>query len=249
MEETISLKELFETLKKRLKLIIAITAVAVLASAIISFFVLTPVYQASTQLLVNQAKKDQPMISTNEVQTNLQLINTYNVIIKSPAILDIVKRNLNYEGDLNPKINVGSERDSQVLNISVQDTDPKMAVTIANETAEVFETEIKSIMHVDNVKILAKAELAENPSPIKPRPLLNIAIALVVGLMAGVGVAFLLEYLDNTVKTEQDIDRILGLPVLGVIATIDSDQLVEMKAKRTERNERRKRTRGETFGS
>ena len=90
MEETISLKELFQTLKKRLSLIIIITAIAVMVSGIISFFIMTPIYQSSTQLLVNQAKNEQMEYNTNTVQTNLQLINTYNVIIKSPAVLDKV---------------------------------------------------------------------------------------------------------------------------------------------------------------
>ena len=90
MEETISLKELFQTLKKRIGLIVVITALAVIVSGIVSFFMITPIYQASTQLLVNQAKSEQTEYNTNTVQTNLQLINTYNVIIKSPAILDKV---------------------------------------------------------------------------------------------------------------------------------------------------------------
>lgn len=94
MEETISLKELFLILKKRIVLIISIVLAAVMISGVVSYFILTPIYQSSTQILVNQAKEDQ-QYSTTEVQTNLQLINTYNVIIKSPAILDIVKQELN----------------------------------------------------------------------------------------------------------------------------------------------------------
>ena len=90
MEETISLKELFQTLKKRMSLIVLITAIAVIVSGIVSYFLITPIYQASTQLLVNQAKSEQTAYNPSEVQTNLQLINTYNVIIKSPAILDKV---------------------------------------------------------------------------------------------------------------------------------------------------------------
>ena len=92
MEETISLKELLETLKKRLLLIVSITLIAAIVSGVVSYFFLTPIYQASTQILVNQKKSEQSLYSTSEVQTNLQLINTYNVIITSPAILDIVSK-------------------------------------------------------------------------------------------------------------------------------------------------------------
>ena len=88
------------------------------------------------------------------------------------------------------KITVASAADSQVVNVTVQDPDPQMAANIANKTAEVFQKEIVNLMNIDNVNILAKANIGENPSPVKPQPLLNIAIALVVGLMAGVGLRF-----------------------------------------------------------
>ena len=234
MEETISLKELFMTLKKRWGLILGITVLAVLVAAIVSFYYLTPIYQTSTQLLVNQANDDKKggVYNYNEVQTNLQLINTYNVIIKSPAILDIVLEELSLEmstKQLNDKISVQSEQDSQVLNVTVQDEKHERAVMIANTTASVFQREITKIMAIDNVKILARAEYENSPAPIQPKPLLNIAIAFVVGLMASVGLVFLLEYLDNTVKTEQDIEQILGVPVLGAIMEINEKK--EKKSK------------------
>ncbi|MFC5734304.1 YveK family protein [Cytobacillus gottheilii] len=247
MEETISLKELFQTLKKRMALIIIITLVAVMASGAISYFVLTPVYQSSTQILVNQTAEE-GQYNTNEVQTNLQLINTYNIILKSPVILEKVIDELNLNmtaGQLNEKLTVQNEQNSQVVNLSVQDEDAATAAEIANTTAEVFRNEIATIMSIDvnDVTILSPAVVTENQSPIKPQPLLNIAIALVVGAMAGVGLAFLLEYMDNTVKTEQDIEKIAELPVIGVIATIDNT------AETASRAERNTRLRGETIGS
>ncbi|MCM3597502.1 Wzz/FepE/Etk N-terminal domain-containing protein [Metabacillus idriensis] len=249
MEETISLKELFQTLKKRLSLIIIITAIAAATSGIISYFILTPIYQSSTQILVNQAKSDQQAFQYNEVQTNLQLINTYTVIIKSPAILDKVIDQLKLDttsSELNKKVAVSSEQDSQVVTISVEDEDPKKSAEIANTVALVFKKEISKIMSVDNVSVLSQAEVGIDPSPIKPRPVMNIAIALVVGLMAGVGLAFLLEFLDNTIKNEQDIEKHLGLPVLGAITRIDMDQ--EMKDQKVAGNQST-RTRGESIGS
>lgn len=248
MEETISLKELLQTLRKRLGLIAAITITAVLISGIVSYFFLTPVYQVSTQLLVNQSKSEQTPYSMNEVQTNLQLINTYNVIIKSPAILDLVVKELDLDmttSQLNEKITVQSEKDSQVVNISVQDENVAQAAKIANKTVEVFQKEIVKIMNVDNVSILAKATVSDNASPIKPQPMLNVAIALVVGLMAGVGLAFLLEYFDNTIKTEQDIEKILELPVLGVISTIENEDIKAASG----RGARNTSVRSETVGS
>ncbi|MBO0991452.1 YveK family protein [Bacillus sp. SD088] len=246
MEETISLKELMQTLRKRMTLIILITVVAMVLSGAISFFVLTPIYQSSTQLLVNQSKEEQPAYNVSEIQTNLQLINTYNVIITTPRILDKVITDLDLGmtvSQLKDKISVQNETDSQVVNITVQDPDPNQAAAIANKVAEVFEKDIVDLMNVDNVNILTKAEVGPKASPVKPQPLLNIAIAAVVGLMLGVGLAFLLEYLDNTVKTAEDIEKLLELPMLGAVANIE-DQKIQRKVG----NSRNARVRSEQVG-
>ncbi|RDU35614.1 capsular biosynthesis protein [Neobacillus piezotolerans] len=249
MEETISLKQLIQTLKKHLVLILSLAILAVGITGVVSYFFLTPVYQSSTQILVNQAKDEKASYSTADVQTNLQLINTYNVIIKSPAILDLVIRDLDLElsfQELNEKIRVASEKDSQVVTISVQDEDPEMSAKIANTTAAVFQQEIAAIMNVDNVSILATAQASEGQAPVKPRPLLNMMVALLAGLMAGVGLAFLIEYFDNTIKTEKDVERVLGLPVLGIIPVIEDTKL---QAKNAPRPVKTLETRGETVGS
>ncbi|CAG9612111.1 putative capsular polysaccharide biosynthesis protein YwqC [Bacillus rhizoplanae] len=247
MEETISLKELFHMLRKRLAMILSITLGAAIISAVVSFFFMTPIYQTSTQILVNQKKQEGATVQYNEVQTNIQLTNTYKVIIKSPVVLDQVKEKLNLDMTtqaLTQKIDVMNEKDSQVISVTVKDKDPKLARDIANTTAEMFKDEVAKIMNVDNVTVLSKAELAEHQSPIKPRPSLNIAIAFVVGLMASIGLAFLLEYLDNTVKKEEDIEALLGLPVLGVVARMDEEE----KGSKTHASSA-KRVGGHTIGS
>jgi len=234
MEETISLKELFETVRKRLSFILLLTFSTAVVAAIFSFFIITPVYQVSTQILVNRSTVDENF-NTNEVQTNIQLINTYSGIITSPRILDIVSEELKGKyttAELKEKITVQSEDNSQILSVVVEDPNPNEAAKIANKIGEVFQREVVKIMNVDNVNILTPAEVPDDISPVKPKPLLNIAIAIVIGLMAGVGLAFLFEYLDNTLKTEEDIERYLDLPVLGVITTIDSSDSPAHKKQR-----------------
>nr|MBO2506992.1 capsular biosynthesis protein [Bacilli bacterium] len=244
MEETISLYDIFKVLKKRIVLILSITIISTLAAAIISFYVLTPIYQASTQILVNQKTSEQQnQIQTTDIQTNLQLINTYNVIIKSPVILSKVIEILDLNttpSALSNQITVSNANNSQVVNISVQDEQAYLAVDIANTVAQVFQEEIKELMNVDNVNILSPAELPENPSPVKPNKMLNMAIALVIGLMVGVGLAFLLEYLDTTIKTEHDVEELLGLPILGFVSKItdaNSEVPLTVKSKRAVRRE------------
>ncbi|MDI2587676.1 Wzz/FepE/Etk N-terminal domain-containing protein [Psychrobacillus sp. NEAU-3TGS] len=241
MEETISLQDLFKTLKKRLLLIILTTIIAITVSGVVSFLYLTPIYQSSTQILVNQEKVDISTLNSQDIQTNLQLINTYNVIIKSPAILSKVIEQLDLNttpAALTNQITVKNEQNSQVVNITVQDANPNVAVDIANTTATVFQEEIKKLMKVDNVSILTPALLGENPTPVKPDPMLNMAIAAVIGLMLGVGIAFLLEYLDTTMKTEQDIEEILNLPILGLISTISDKEIQQTMVQMPQRRKR-----------
>lgn len=238
MEETISLQDLFKTLKKRAGLIALMTILAITIAGVVSFLVLTPMYETSTQILVNQEQTEAAQLTNQNIQTDLQLINTYSVIIKSPAILDEVSSRLDLDmsvEQLNSKITVATAENSQVVNMTVQDENPALAVDIANTTAQVFEGEIMELMNVDNVSILSPAVLKENPSPVAPNPMLNMAIAAVIGLMLGVGIAFLLEYLDTSIKTEQDIEEILGVPLIGIISPI----IEEAKLEETTSSDRR----------
>ena len=148
------------------------------------------------------------------------MINTYNEIIKTPAILDKVIDNLKLEGEsanLASKVNVTNQQQSQVINVTVTDVEQAEAVKIVNEISKVFQDEIENIMNVDNVSILTKAEKSENPTPVSPKPLVNIAIAFILGALLGLAIAFLREFLDKSVKNEDDVAQHIGLPVLGSI--------------------------------
>ncbi|WP_088007050.1 YveK family protein [Indiicoccus explosivorum] len=233
MEETISLQELMQTLKKRLGLILLTTVLAITIAGVVSFLLLTPIYQASTQILVNQETTEAATVTNQDIQTDLQLINTYSVIIKSPAILNQVIDELELDvtaTQLSSQINVATAENSQVINLTVEDASPSLAVDIANTTAEVFDEEIRDIMNVNNVTILTPAAFTADMAPVKPDPLLNMVIAGVVGLMSGVGIAFLLEYLDTSLKNEQDIEEVLDLPVLGLISPIPDKEMITVDA-------------------
>lgn len=230
MEETISLKEIFEVIKKRFLLILAFILGAALIAAVISYFLLTPQYEASSQFIVNQKQQDSAVqFSVNDIRTNVELISTYNVIITNSAILDEVIETLNLEysaGTLAKNIKVSSEQNSQVVKVSTTNPNPFTAADIVNTTVQIFQQKIPQIMDgADNVKILSEAKATSGQSPVSPNPMLNIAIGIVLGAMTGIGLAFLLEYLNNTITTEDDIDKYLGLPVLGVIATIDEHDI------------------------
>ena len=227
MEETISLKEIMETVKKRLVMILVMTSLAAAAAGGVTYFLMTPMYQATTQILINQTESEnQEMITSGDIRTNMDLIGTYNVVMISPRIIEPTLDELGLErstGALRNQITVNNEGNSQVVNITVEDESPVMAANIANMLASVFQEEITDIMNVNNVSILSFAEPASNPT--SPNPQLNIAIAIVVGLMAGVGLAFLFEFLDQSIRTEDDVAKELGLPVLTSVPHIDESRV------------------------
>lgn len=226
-EETISLGELFSILKRSKWLIASLTILAALIAFLVSSFVISPTYEASTQVLI-APKQSENTIDLGQVQSSINLVNTYRVIIQSPAILEQVQENVVGAPDnISNLITVNSEQNSQVINIAVQHTSPVIATDIANEISRVFSKEVPELMSVDNVKVLSDANVPV--FPVKPNILLNTAIAAVLGMMIGVAIAFLKVVLDRRIKTEQDVETILELPVLGSIPVIDR---VEMKKQR-----------------
>lgn len=223
MEETMDLREILQIIYKRLWFIILVTLVCIISSGIISFFVLDSVYEASTTLMVSKTREDQSQnLQYNDILMNQKLVKTYSEIVKSNRVLEKVIEQLGLDmttGDLRTKIQVSSVSDTEIIRIAVQDKDPNFATELANSIAVVFMGEIGSIMKMENVQFIDPAKVPIEP--VKPRPLLNIAIAAVLGVMISVFIVFLIEYFDNTIKTVDDVENKLGLPVLGSIPVFD----------------------------
>jgi len=231
MRDTIGIVDLFVILKKRWRIIVVFTFIAGLAGGAITSYLLTPIYQTSTQILVNQKQTEQGF-DPSSMQSSVEFINTYSMIIKSPAILEKVNNEyklVQNAEELDQKISISSKEGSQVFILEVKDSDPVRAVHIANAVSATFQKEIPKIMNVDNVNILAKAELKEDPKPVSPNLLFNLAISIVTGMMAGVAMALLLELVDKTFKNEQDVEASLGLPVIGSIELIPETEAARMR--------------------
>ncbi|MEK4129148.1 Wzz/FepE/Etk N-terminal domain-containing protein [Solibacillus sp. FSL W8-0474] len=227
MEESIWLLEIAKIIKKRIWLIITLIVISCVISAGISFYALTPIYQAQTQILVNQKITSEEGYSWQSMDTDLRLINTYNVIITSPAILSSVIEKLNLDvtpAQLTKQISLSNESESKVVNIRVEDTNQTKAVEISNTLAEIFKEQIPQLMSVDNVSILSAATLSDKPIPVKPNKILNIMFGGLIGLMLGTCLVFLLELLDNTIKSESDAETFLNLPVIGIIDVIADEK-------------------------
>lgn len=225
----INLKEYVDIIKKRVWIIILLTMLTTAVGYIYSKNN-TPItqYQTSTRVIL-------------EAEPNT--INTLMVMIKDPLILDKVISQLGLtksSGALANQINIGSVNDSQIIKVTVVDTDPQLAVEIANTTIEVFRNEITGILGIFlNVKVISEAQDA---SPLEEAGSNMILIMFALGIILGIGFVFLLDSLDNRIRSDQEIEKYLGAPVLGFIP--------KMKARNTTvKRKRRKETinRGETF--
>lgn len=235
------LKQYWRILRKRLWLIAACVLLATATTGVYSFFFIQKVYQAQTKLIVNQSTVDDTKYGLNYsvLNANLKMVDTYKEIIKTPAIMKKVAEqypdlDLTAE-ELVAKVSVSAVNETQVMTLTVQDHSYNKAVEIVNGVSRVFKQEIPNIMKVDNVTILNEAELKDYPMPVKPNPMLNVVISFVVALMAAVGLVFLMDYLDDTLKTEEDIRDVLGLPTLTVIARMKKDDLNPKGAEASDR--------------
>lgn len=232
MEETISLKEIFAVLKKRILMILTIIISFAAIALLVSYFLITPTYKASASIVVNQEENVDVSTLNNAIQSNISLINTYKIVMTSPVVLDKVADDMNLSlsaSELKEKLEVTSEANTQIITVTVSDTNHEKAAELANTVVQVFQDEIPELMNLENVKPLSLAETVDNPSPTSPNILLNIAVAAILGAIIGIGIAFLLEHLDNTVKTESDIEKRIGLPVVGIISHMTEEDLKSNK--------------------
>lgn len=217
METTLDLSKIFGILRKNLKLLIILPIICLLISVLLTFLFLDDKYRASTQVLVNQKESDSQMLA-QEVQSNIQLVNTYAEIVKSPRILEKVAKELNGNysaSEILNMISVSNEAESQVLNIDVESKSSNDSEKIANKIADVFSKEVPDIMSVDNVSILSKAN--ETGHKVGPKPLINIVMGIIVGLIISILIIFIKELFDKRIKSEEDVENELELPVLGSI--------------------------------
>lgn len=222
-EHTIDFSQFLYVLQKRKSIIITITLVAVIISGIVNFFIMSPVYESKVTAIVGK-KNDaaNPNVQYNDVMMYQNLTKTYATIGTSKSITEKAAEKLKNGitgDDLAKAISVTPQTGTQILEITAQGGTPQEALNRVTALSETFVETASSVYSVGEVKIMDKGELPK--SAVKPKKALNIAIAFFLGLMVSIGLSFLLEYIDSTLKTAEDVKRNLDLPVLGTIPVHD----------------------------
>lgn len=217
--DEMTLEDIFKALKKRWLLIVSVTLMFLIGGSVfVLFFGPVPQYQSSTTVLVDYRASETEALTQNDINLSQKLVQTYTEIIKSLTILNPVIEEMDLSltpNELLKKIAVSQVNETEIIKISVTDEDPILARDIANTLAQTFSEEISHIMKVDSTSILDEAVLPT--TPLAQNKVTKIAIAGILGMMVSVGLVFLFEYLDRSIKTADETESLLGVPVLGVI--------------------------------
>jgi capsular polysaccharide biosynthesis protein len=217
--EEIDLKELFHILLRRWWVLAVCSIVLSAAVGFWGYYNTIPVYEANTTLYIGKNIEQSGQFSANDLYMGTMLIQDYQEIAKSRLVASSVISELGLKNmstdQMAAKINVTPKNETRVIQISVIDTSPKMAMDITNKAAEVFQKKVIDIMQIENAQIIDKAELPRFPIPSNNSR--NVAVAFVLGLAIGTGIIFLINFLDNTIKTPDDVKKYVDLPVIGTI--------------------------------
>ena len=221
-EQVISISEIIDAVKKRWKIIALCTSIATLVSGIFTFFIIAPTYEASTKVFIGKEESSVENYNYNDITMYQKLLKTYSELIKTKDLINRSITNSEYELEVEDVLNnvsVTTVADTQMIQIAYKSTSPNIAKNMLENITNEFITTAQELVPNGNVRVLETVELPEEP--VAPNKKMNIAIAFILGIMVGFGIVFLLEYLDNTYKNKEQLEKDLDIPVLGVIPMSD----------------------------
>ena len=236
--EEVDLKGLFEIFWNKKISIILIMIVFILVGGIYSFVFLVPEYTSSTTLVLTKAENKTTTeitdsITTSDMTLNSQLVSTYSELAKSKKVLRNVISNLQSdidENELRKSITVSAVKDTELIEITVTNIDPSLAARVSNEIAKVFTENIAEIYSINNVHIVDEAEPSNMPSNINHAK--DIVIFAFLGFVVAAVYVLMVSVFDTTIKSTEDIEKILNLPVLVSIPFCDSESINKKGGKR-----------------
>lgn len=219
--EELDLKEILNMFWSRRFLIICITFVFFICGCIYSSFFVTPMYKATTTLVLTSVNTSESSTSSEDAITqtditlNKNLVTTYSVIMKSKTVAKKVISDLNLsmdEEEFKKNISVSAVTDTEVIQVDVVNKDPEVATLIANKLAEVFGEEVNRLYGIQNVNVI---DAAEHPiSPYNINFIKDVLIFTFIGIVLSFVIAFLIYYFDTTIKSQEEVEKRLNLPVL-----------------------------------
>lgn len=227
--EEIDLKELFTMFWGKKVFIIIVIILFALIGVFYTKFLVQPEYMSTATLVLTKNDNNGSTITQTEVTLNQQLVATYTELIKTSNILKQVIENLGYDNinlsDLRKDISVKLVTSTQLIEISVKNTDPEIARNLTNELSKVFIERVKDIYKLENIHIVDEAKVASEPYNVNN--VKNVLIFTIIGIIVSFGAVFVMNLFDTTIKSTEEVEKRLELTVLAAIPQYD----YEMKKK------------------
>lgn len=220
--EELDLGQLLELFWNKKTEVILIILLFIVIGITYTVCLVTPKYTSKTTLLLATEQgtngTTSSQITTTDLTLNSKLVATYRDLVKSTNVARQVISNLNLdmsEDTLKGSISVQAKADTDILEISVTNTDPELAARIANELAPVFSEKVKEYYNINNVHVVDVAEEATSPSNINHAK--DIIIFAFIGIVVAVAYVLIANMLDTTVKSAEDIEKLCSVTVLASI--------------------------------
>lgn len=213
-------ERIIKTLIKKWWLIL----IVVLASTGFSIIFLVgnskPVYQAQTTMYVmTTASSQKSVVTTDNIAVSQQLVKDYSELIKSEKITNAVAESLGMEGRLTSTTSIDTVKGTNLLQLTVRDTNAEKAQAVANTFAKVLIENTVGISNQTNLTVVDEAKLPQ--APVASNKIIPIALSFMLSLAAICGLIIFIEFLDNTARTVEDVENELGYSVIGIIPEMD----------------------------
>jgi len=234
-EYNVSILELVLLLKRNIVLLIVLSIIGGALGFSVANYVIPPVYEASAKMIVNTKKSEDYSITTDQITSAQNLVKTYSIIIRSRTVLEgiIDKYDIDttYE-ELQEMIGVSAVDGTQVMEVSVKNTDGVLAKNILTEILKTSPKIIMDSVEAGSVKTIEDAYLSDEP--VEPNKMQITVLSALVGFMAALFIIIARFAMDTTYKSKKDVVEDLGIPVLSVIPDIESciDKKESMSRKR-----------------
>lgn len=212
-----TLLELFQLLKKHLKLVIVLPLACALAMAVASFAVMRNTYTAETSMYILASTSGTQAQGTNVSDLNASqlLANDVAQLLESDRVEKDSADALGLEDLSDYNVSVASETTTRVITLSVTGPDAEGAAEVANEMARQVSIVAQDVQVADSINVIDEAVAPDAPSG--PNRVLYIAVALMAGLFVAVAIVVLIDMLDTRVRSAEDVEELLGVPVVGRI--------------------------------
>lgn len=217
-ELTIDLGQLFQLLKKNLRLIILSMVLCAVAAFAITAFLLPKKYASESSIfIVSKVNQETGTVDANALSANSKQVNNYMELIKGKNILNKVAEQLNIEDvkEVQNAISVSNKTETEIIDIKATTDDPTKSQQIVKATTEIFFKEVKDTLKIENMTVLNDPEVDE--VPVSPSKKMNTLIGALLGLLCSGGYVFLTYLLDKRLRTKQEAESFLGIPVLAEI--------------------------------